>query len=199
MNLPNILTLSRLGLAAVLMLLLTLDLPYFKTTALVVFIVAGITDYLDGYLARNVYGVTSFGKLMDPLTDKVLVCAAFVSFVELQLVPAWIVVLIIAREFMVTGLRLLALSKGEVIAAGTWGKHKTVWQIVGIVIILAGLALQQDVMGGYSAKLQDDYAFAFGWISLGIAIAVGLITLASGAVYVIQHADLIRTKDRRGR
>jgi len=191
MNLPNILTMSRLGLAAVLMVLLSLNFPYFKTLALVIFVIAGITDYLDGYLARNVYGVSSFGKLMDPLTDKVIVCAAFVSFVELQLVPAWIVVVIIAREFLVTGLRLLAVSKGEIIAAGKWGKHKTVWQIVGIVLILLGLAIQQDVLGGSDPKVLEDFNFVFRYVALAISGAVGLITVASGAMYIVQHKTLL--------
>ena len=113
MNVPNILTLSRLGLAVVMMALLSVNIPFARSMALLVFVFAGITDYLDGYLARNVYGVTSFGRLMDPLTDKVLVCAAFVSFVELKITPAWIVVIIISREFLVTGLRLLAASQGR--------------------------------------------------------------------------------------
>ena len=139
MNVPNALTLSRLVLAFAFIPMLLLPLPYFKTLALITFAVAGITDYLDGYLARTVYGTTPFGALMDPLTDKVMVCAAFVTFVELQLVRAFVVVVIIAREFMVTGLRLLALNKGQVIAAGKWGKHKTIWQIVAIVVILLGL------------------------------------------------------------
>ena len=191
MNVPNILTMSRLGLAVVLMALLTLDFPFFKTLALITFAIAGITDYLDGYLARNVYGVSSFGKLMDPLTDKVIVCAAFVSFVELQLVPAWIVVAIISREFLVTGLRLLAVSKGEIIAAGKWGKHKTVWQIIGIVVILLGLAIQQDMLRGGDAQLIEDFNFVFKYVALAIAAAVGLITVASGAMYVVQHKDLI--------
>ena len=190
MNIPNALTMSRLGLAAVLMALLSLNLPYFKSLALIVFVVAGITDYLDGYLARNVYGVSAFGKLMDPLTDKVIVCAAFVSFVELQLVPAWIVVIIIAREFLVTGLRLLAISKGEIVAAGRWGKHKTVWQIVGIVLILMGLAIQHDILAGGDPKMIEDFNFVFKYVALGIAGAVGLITVASGARYVLEHKAL---------
>jgi len=145
-NIPNILTLSRLVLAVVMMVLLSVAFPFASTLALLVFIVAGITDYLDGYLARHVYGVTSFGSLMDPLTDKVLVCAAFVSFVELRVTPAWIVVIIISREFLVTGLRLLAASKGEVISAGKWGKHKTIWQIVAISTILLGMAIRNDLL-----------------------------------------------------
>jgi len=191
MNVPNILTLSRLVMAAVLMALLTLSFPFAKSMALVVFIFAGITDYLDGHLARNVYGVTSFGKLMDPLTDKVIVCAAFVSFVELGLLPAWMVVLIIAREFLVTGLRLLASTKGKIISAGQWGKHKTVWQIVAISALLLGLAVRHDVLGPHH-EIISRFDFAFGYISLGVGAAVVLITVTSGTMYFIEHMEIIK-------
>ena len=192
MNLPNILTLSRLGLAAIMMALLTLSFPFAKSLALVVFVVAGITDYLDGYLARSGHGVTAFGKLMDPLTDKVLVCAAFVSFVELRLVPAWIAVIIISREFLVTGLRLLAANKGEIVSAGKWGKHKTVWQIVAIVALLMGTAVRHDMLRGASEKLLKNYDFCFGYIAFAISAAVAAITLASGMLYFQEHQDLLK-------
>ncbi|NCC52573.1 MAG: CDP-diacylglycerol--glycerol-3-phosphate 3-phosphatidyltransferase [Spartobacteria bacterium] len=192
MNIPNMLTMSRLGMAAILMALLSVSFPFTKSLALIVFVVAGITDWLDGYLARNVYGVTSFGKLMDPLTDKVLVCAAFVSFVELRLLPAWIVVVIISREFLVTGLRLLAASKGKVISAGKWGKHKTVWQILAISVLLLGLAIQQDALRLGDPCLLERYTFAFGYISFAIGIGVVMITVASGMMYFVENRDLIR-------
>ncbi len=192
MNIPNILTVSRLGLAIVMMVLLSLSFPFAKTLALLVFIVAGITDYLDGHLARTKYGITAFGRLMDPLTDKVLVCAAFVAFVELKLVPAWIVVVIISREFLVTGLRLLAASRGEVLQAGKWGKHKTVWQIVAISALLLGLAIRHDLLRTATATVKNNYDFAFHWIALGVSIAVAAVTLASGWMYFMEHRDLIR-------
>lgn len=192
MNVPNILTLSRLGLAALLLVLLSLPaFPLVRSLALIVFAVAGITDYLDGHLARNVYGITAFGRLMDPLADKVMVCAAFVCFVELNLVPAYIVVIIISREFLVTGLRLLAMGKGQIISAGKWGKHKTVWQIVAIVIILLGLAIRSDILRGASPAMLADYDMAFGYIAYGISIAVALITVASGYLYFMEHRDLL--------
>ena len=194
MNPPNTLTLSRLALAFVMMVLLMLSFPFARSLALLVFLVAALTDFLDGYLARNVYGVTSFGKLMDPLTDKVLVCAAFVSFVEMQLVPAWIAVVIITREFLVTGLRLLAGSQGKVISAGTWGKHKTLWQIVAIVLILLGLAIQQDVLGGAVAETRARFDHLLGVGTLVVSYAVVAITLMSGAVYFVQHRDLINER-----
>jgi CDP-diacylglycerol--glycerol-3-phosphate 3-phosphatidyltransferase len=204
MNLPNILTLSRLGLVAIMMLLLVAHLPYAKSMALVVFAIAGITDYLDGYLARKHHQTTSFGRLMDPLTDKVMVCAAFVSFVGISinvqqkglqpLVPAWIVVIIISREFLVTGLRLLAAGKGNVISAGKWGKHKTVWQIVAIIVILLGLAVRSDILRNAAAKTLSDYDFAFWYIANAVSLAVAAITIVSGLMYFIQHRELISDK-----
>ena len=200
MNLPNTLTLSRLGLAAVMMALLTIDYPYARSAALLVFAIAGITDYLDGHLARKYRLVSAFGRLMDPLTDKVMVCAAFVSFVEITLVhqgrtmplvPAWIVVVIIAREFLVTGLRLLAANRGNIISAGKWGKHKTVWQIIAIVILLLGVAVRDDLLRQAGDKLITDYNFCFFYISRGVAMAVALITVSSGVMYFAQHRELI--------
>lgn len=189
MNLPNILTISRMALAAIMLLLLSLpdSIPLMKSLAFIIFVVAGITDYFDGYLARTTYGVTSFGKLMDPLADKVMVCAAFVSFVDLKLVPAYIVVIIISREFLVTGLRLLAVEKGIVISAGKWGKHKTVWQIVAIIIILLGLSVRYDVFGGADPTFLANYDLAFGYIAYAISIGVALITVASGYLYFVEN------------
>ncbi len=191
MNVPNTLTMSRLGLALVMMALLSVTFPFSKSLALMVFVVAGITDYLDGYLARRGHGVTSFGRLMDPLTDKVLVCAAFVSFVELKLVPAWITVVIISREFLVTGLRLLAASRGDIIPAGKWGKHKTVWQIVAIVALLLGLAVRYDLLSHASPQTLKDFDLGFKYIAYAISFAVAMITLASGGLYFREHRNLI--------
>ncbi len=191
MNVPNTLTLSRLVLAIVMMVLLSMTFPFSKSLALVVFVIAAITDYFDGYLARKVYGESSFGKLMDPLTDKVLVCAAFVSFVELKMVPAWLVVVIISREFLVTGLRLLAANKGMVIPAGQWGKHKMVWQLVAVIALLLGLAVRYDLMRHASTTLLANFDLAFGYVALAISIAVALITVGSGGMYFMQHRELI--------
>jgi CDP-diacylglycerol--glycerol-3-phosphate 3-phosphatidyltransferase len=200
MNVPNMLTMSRLGLAGVLMALLTMNKPYFYSAAMVVFVIGGITDFLDGYIARRQRLVSAFGRLMDPLTDKVMVCAAFVSFVEIQiqrggqsmsLVPAWIVVIIIAREFLVTGLRLLAATRGNIIPAGKWGKHKTVWQIVVIVALLLGMAVRHDLLRHADPKFLANYDFAFSYIAQGMALGVAVITVASGVLYFIQHRELI--------
>ncbi|HOW98912.1 MAG TPA: CDP-diacylglycerol--glycerol-3-phosphate 3-phosphatidyltransferase [Kiritimatiellia bacterium] len=191
MNLPNILTMSRLALAAVMMAFLSLEFPYSRTLALLVFSAAAITDYFDGYLARRHYGITAFGQLMDPLTDKVLVCAAFVSFVEMQLVPAWIAVIIIGREFLVTGLRLLAAHRGVVVSAGRWGKHKTVWQITAIVIVLLGLAVRQDYLAWAAPRILAGFDLWFARFAYAISLAVAGITLVSGGLYFREHRDII--------
>ena len=167
MNLPNTLTTSRLVAALVVMLAMALPIPFSTTLAFVVFVAASITDYWDGKLARTRYGVTAFGKLMDPLADKVLVCAALVGFVGIRLqyepayslVPAWVVVVIIAREFAVTGLRLLVASGGEarILSAGSWGKLKTVWQMIAIIATFILLAVREDFL---------PLAAARGWLHL---------------------------------
>lgn len=196
MKVPDVLTLSRLGLAAVLIALLTLEFPYSKTLALLTFLIASLTDYLDGELARRVYGVSAFGKLMDPLTDKVLVCAAFVAFVELKLVPAWLVVLIISREFLVTGLRLLAASRGEIVGAGFWGKHKTVTQLLTIIVLLAGMSFREDFAPRFTAAQLETYNRVLSLTSLSLISIVAFITVFSGAVYFYQHRKLLLAEDK---
>ena len=177
-------------MAFILLALLEVDFAYSKSLALLVFVVASITDYLDGYLARNVYGVTSFGRLMDPVTDKVIVCAAFVSFAELHLVKGMVVVIIIAREFLVTGLRLLAMDSGKVISAGTWGKHKTAWQITAIIIILLGLAVRHDILANADPDFLLEFDVVFGLIAHICSVAVAIITVLSGWMYLHQHREL---------
>ena len=191
LKVPNLLTLSRLLLAAIMMVLLSVSFLYAKTFALLLFILAGITDYLDGYLARRVYGVSAFGRLMDPLTDKVLVCMAFIAFVELRVLPAWIAVIIVSREFLVTGLRLLAANRGEIISAGRWGKHKTVWQIIVIGLLLIGVAIRDDFLRYARPSAIVHYDMVFGYIALAISVAVTLLTMVSGGMYFYEHRQLI--------
>lgn len=191
MNLPNWLTTSRLVLAGLMMGLLTASFPFAISLALAVFLVAAITDYLDGYLARRVYGVTAFGQLMDPLTDKVLVCAAFICLVERGLVPAWIAVVIVAREFLVTGLRLLAAHRGAIISAGRWGKHKTIWQIAAIVVLLLGAALRADWLAAAPEHFLAGYDRGFAGVAYAVSLGVAAITLLSGGLYFYEHRSLI--------
>lgn len=183
-SLPNHLTISRFWMTAVMMVCMTIDFPYARIAALVIFIIASITDALDGYLARNFFGCTSFGKLMDPLADKVLVCAAFIGFVELDSLRAWMVVLIIAREFMVTGMRLLMIEQGIVMPAGMWGKVKTTMQMVAICLYFFGLVWPQ-------AWLPVPGSVFAWWLGL----ATALLTAWTGVVYFWQQRHIIWKKE----
>ena len=135
MNLPNQLTILRVLLIPVFVASLFVGYRY---TAISVFVIASATDWLDGFVARKYHLVTDFGKFMDPLADKLLVAAALISMVELAMLPAWIVIIIISREFIITGFRLVAAGRNVVIAAGMLGKFKTVVQVVMIVYLLIG-------------------------------------------------------------
>ena len=140
MNLPNKLTIFRVMLIPFFVVLLLFDITaYDKWIALAIFIVASLTDFLDGYIARKYNLVTNFGKFMDPLADKLLVCSAMICLVELARIPAWVVIVIIAREFIISGFRLVASDNGVVIAASYWGKFKTTFQIVMICLMIADL------------------------------------------------------------
>ncbi len=143
MNLPNFLTLLRIGLTAVFLSLLFVPGAWFKAAALTVFAIAAFTDYLDGRIARTRGLVTPFGQLMDPIADKILVFGAFLAFVQLSVVPAWMVIVMLAREVLITGLRLLAANRGQVLPAQSSGKHKTILQLVSILTILSLLFLRE--------------------------------------------------------
>ena len=136
MNLPNKLTVSRLALTVFFLLALFIDFPFHFTVALVFFVAASLTDLFDGIIARRRNLFTAFGKLMDPLADKVLICSAFIAFIELEWMAAWMVILIVARELAITGLRLLAANKNLVLAAERQGKNKTIFQITAIIALL---------------------------------------------------------------
>ena len=143
MNLPNKLTMFRVILIPFFVFFLLA--PYFEGygnyVAVAIFIVASLTDLLDGKIARKYNLVTNFGKFMDPLADKLLVCSAMICLVELKLLPAWIVILIIAREFIISGFRLIASDNGIVIAASYWGKFKTTFQMLMVIVLLLNFDL----------------------------------------------------------
>ncbi len=140
MNLPNKITIFRVSMIPIfLVLLLAPGIPYGNVFAAVVFVIACLSDALDGYLARKHNLVTNFGKFMDPLADKLLVCSALICFVELSYMPAWIVVVIIAREFIISGFRLIASDNGVVIAASYWGKFKTIAQMIACILLIVQL------------------------------------------------------------
>ncbi|HOA41272.1 MAG TPA: CDP-diacylglycerol--glycerol-3-phosphate 3-phosphatidyltransferase [Halanaerobiales bacterium] len=140
LNLPNKITLLRILLVPVFIYFLLLENPdntfLYRLIALLIFIIAAITDGLDGYIARKQKVITKFGKIIDPLADKLLVSSALITFVALNKISVWVAIIIIGREFAVTGLRVVAASEGRVIAASNWGKWKTNLQIYAIIAVI---------------------------------------------------------------
>lgn len=190
MNLPNRLTSARFVLAGLFVASLSSQWRFAHTAGLLVFILAGVTDYLDGSIARRRNLVTDFGKLMDPLADKILIAAAFILLVPLGAFPAWVAIAVISREFAITGLRLLAANKGVILPSERMGKHKTLWQIVTVCFFLLLLALKEWTgpnAGGAGAWW--DLAWDKGGLVLIIA-ALGL-TLYSGIGYLWRNRALI--------
>lgn len=196
MNLPNKITVGRIGLTFVMVGVLTAAIPFGKTLALLVFGLAGLSDWLDGMLARRLGRISVFGQLMDPLADKILVSAAFVSFSVLhQIVPAWIVITIISREFLITGLRLLAAQQGRVLPAGNWGKHKMIWQTITIVVVMLGLAVQEDLLprvlhGEEHRVFMAVFNAYFTKTAMFLSLVVAALTVVSGAIYLWESRDL---------
>ena len=142
MNLPNKLTLFRVILIPffVVFMLVNITGNADKWIALIIFIIASLTDLLDGKIARKYNLITDFGKFMDPLADKLLVCSALICLVSLNKIPAWIVIIIIAREFIISGFRLIAADNGRVIAASYWGKFKTTFQMIMVILMIADIS-----------------------------------------------------------
>jgi CDP-diacylglycerol---glycerol-3-phosphate 3-phosphatidyltransferase len=173
LNLPNVLTVVRILLVPVLVAALLSATASGDLLAAVVFVVASVTDALDGWIARRRKSESTFGKLMDPLADKLLVVAALVSLVSLDRLSAWVAMVIIAREFAVTGLRQLAMEEGHVIPASIWGKLKTVTQIAMVLVLIA---------------VDDRTA----WVDALVYVTV-FVTVASGVVYVFNFRSLLRT------
>lgn len=179
MNTANKLTILRIILVPVFMVLLMIDGTGFQIAALVVFIAASATDAADGYIARTYNQVTNFGKFMDPLADKMLTTSAFIIFVSMGRMSPWALALILMREFMVSGIRLLAAAKSVVIAASMSGKIKTVSQMAAII---AAIILLNPFFEAHSAKLITEILM---WISTAAAVI-------SGGEYLVKNIDLLR-------
>ncbi|MBU3153773.1 CDP-diacylglycerol--glycerol-3-phosphate 3-phosphatidyltransferase [Clostridium estertheticum] len=178
MNLANKLTMIRIFLVPIFLLFIAAKgIPYGRELATIIFIVASLTDKLDGYIARSRNQITNFGKFMDPLADKLLVTAALVSLVELHIVYGWVAMIIIAREFAVSGLRTIAASEGKVIAASKWGKLKTVIQIVAIITALINLSYVNNTLNIFTD------------VFMGAAV---IITIISGVDYFVKNKGTIR-------
>ena len=199
MNLPNKLTMLRVILIPFFIFFLLTDMcgQSGAWIALAIFCVASFTDFLDGQIARRCNLVTNFGKFMDPLADKLLVCSALICFVEMELLPSWFVIIIIAREFIISGFRLVAADSGVVIAASWWGKFKTVSQMITIIlfILMEGLneyaywdvlALKKVVLeSGPDASALTIAGTVFAWISL-------VLTVVSLIDYIIKNKAVMK-------
>lgn len=188
MNLPNKLTILRIILTFIFMPLLFLPGVWVKLAALLIFTFASLTDFYDGRIARKNNQITSFGKLMDPIADKILILSAFVAFVQMQLISAWMVVLIMSREIIITGVRMLAITKGKVLAAETAGKHKTVSQMVAIFAVLLFLVLREIMfkLAAWPGHLEKYFNIGI-WLLM--LITVGL-TLVSGISFLWRQKNL---------
>src|SRR5213596_920662 len=188
MNWANRITLSRLVLTVLFGLALNSSWQYPRTSALLIFLIAGLTDFIDGEIARRYGFVTDFGKLMDPLVDKIMVAAAFISLVPLKAVPAWAATTVVARDFLITGLRLIASAKGRILPAESLGNQKTSWQIVTIVFFLALLSI---VELRYATETSTWWVRA--WADAGpvlVWITVAL-TIYSGIGFTWRNRELI--------
>ena len=175
MNLPNKLTLLRVFMVPVFLLMMYLDIPFNLFWALVIFAAASITDAVDGHLARKHNLVTNFGKFMDPLADKLLVCSALICLIQSGQLPAWVVVVIISREFIISGFRLIASDNGVVIAASYWGKFKTVTQMVMVVVLILN----------FQHPLMILFANILIWVSV-------ILTIVSLVDYVVKNIDVLK-------
>ena len=188
MNWANRLTISRLVLTVLFVATLNWEWPYARTAALVIFILAGVTDFFDGEIARRYGEVTNFGKLMDPLVDKIMMAAAFISLVPLGAIPAWAATTVVARDFLITGLRLMASARGEVLPAERLGKHKTSWQIITVVFFLVLLAGRElgygEPAGGWWLRAWNRAGPVLVWITV-------ILTVYSGLRYAWKHRDVI--------
>jgi len=191
MNLPNKLTIIRIILAPVFMILFLPNNVYSRYFSTLIFIVAALTDMYDGYLARKTGVITGFGKFMDPLADKILTSTAFISFVALGYVKAWMILIIIVREFLVTGLRSVAAYKGVVILPSTLAQWKTACQMTVIVIILLYINLKTTFLPlGYNwALLTSDTTYK---VFDGMIFITMLLTVGTGLDYLVKNAFLLK-------
>jgi len=192
MNLPNKLTLLRIVLTIVFLLFLFAHGVACKIIAFIVFAIAAFTDYLDGYIAKKHGLVSDFGRFMDPIADKILTLSAFLAFVEMGLIPAWMVMIIIFREFIITGIRVMALRKKRVIEASLAGKHKTVSQLAAIFAVLIYIIL---IEYGHSRNLWTK--ISLNRMDTGIFIIMFItvvLTVVSGVSIFMRNREIFYEK-----
>ena len=191
MNLPNQLTIGRLVLTLFFVASLSTDWKWSATVALLLFLAAAVTDYLDGEIARRRNLITNFGKLMDPLVDKILVAAALVLLVEQGLLWGWTVVAVVGREFLVTGLRLLAASDGRIVSADTLGKWKTTIQLVTVIFLLTYLAAQEPALRWLNETIFAQPLLSPARLGKALEFAMLGLTLVSGFDYLAKNRQLL--------
>jgi CDP-diacylglycerol--glycerol-3-phosphate 3-phosphatidyltransferase len=188
MNWANRLTLGRLALTILFVVALNSSWQYGRTAALLIFLVAGVTDFIDGEIARRYGVITNFGKLMDPLVDKIMMAAAFISLVPLKVIPAWAATTVVARDFLITGLRLMASAKGQVLPAERLGKQKTSWQITTVIFFLALFSANElryaDDRATWWLRARDEAGPVLVWTMVAL-------TVYSGLGYTWRHRDII--------
>lgn len=192
MNLANKLTMLRIFLVPIFLIFIAVKgIPYGTIVATLIFIIASLTDQLDGYIARSRNQITTFGKFMDPLADKLLVTAALISLVELQIVPGIAAIIIIAREFAVSGLRTIAASEGTVISASWWGKLKTIIQIIAILLLLIQVNIETSQNLTIAVANNDILSNFFTYGPKYSLILAVIITIISGVDYFIKNKSAI--------
>jgi CDP-diacylglycerol--glycerol-3-phosphate 3-phosphatidyltransferase len=189
MNLPNIITMSRIPTMFLIVWLMYCRFAWAPTLAFVVFILAAIGDWLDGYIARKQGLISVFGKFMDALTDKVLVIGIMVALVEKQVIPIVWVLIILVREFLISGMRMMAASKGVVVAAERGGKLKTVIQLIAIGVLLFAPILQRDLPVQLGLHFET-YAELFRYLGLVLFIVATALTVSSGTSYILKYRQV---------
>ncbi|MEW6556261.1 MAG: CDP-diacylglycerol--glycerol-3-phosphate 3-phosphatidyltransferase [Elusimicrobiota bacterium] len=194
MNIANRITFVRISLVPVFILFMMSESFYARLISLIIFIVASITDTVDGYLARKYKTVTDFGKFMDPLADKLLVLAAFISFVEIKdlSIPPWMVIAIISREFIITGLRLLAATKNIVISAALPGKFKTTSQMITIIVILVIICINSLLKDFF--HIDPHTIPILKLMPFVLMFITTILTLISGLSYIFKYKYLFSEK-----
>ena len=193
-NLPNLLTLSRIPILFGIVGLLYAPFTGASTLAFLLFVIGALTDWADGYYARKQGLVSNFGKLMDALTDKVFMVGLFITLLAANELPAWtlpLLLLILSREFLITGLRLVAASSGVVLGAEKSGKHKTVSQIVAAILLLLAIAVRAD-FSAYIPELVGDLLYLGGILFFCLAT---FLTVSSGTGYMIKYWSLFTGQD----
>lgn len=194
MNLPNKLTVIRIILVPFYIFFLLMPaIPHHYLIALIIFGIASYTDHLDGKIARKYNMITDFGKFADPLADKIMILAALACFVQLGLTNAVVLTVIVSREFMVTAIRLVASSKGKVVAANSWGKAKTISQIAAVLIVLIlQYILELDTLSIIKLENAHQLTNIFSIVGECAIWISAILTIISGIIYIVQNFEFIK-------